>query len=187
MPLPSPPFIAIAFLLFEATISLTRRPLGDAKTKDAGTFQLIWIVITVAIVLGIVAGNLVPGARIPAAEAIYPYAFALFVAGMVLRAWSIRTLGRFFTVQVAIAGDHRLVDTGPYRLLRHPSYTGSLLMFVGYLLCYGNALTLAIVLLSVLAVFVRRIVVEEAALAGNFGDTWTAYAKRTWRLVPLVY
>src|SRR5436305_1220260 len=82
---------------------------GAAKTKDAGTFQLIWLVITLAIVAGIVAGNFVPRARIPATGAIYPYAFALFVLGMALRAWSIRTLGRFFTVQVAIAGDHRLI------------------------------------------------------------------------------
>jgi len=187
MPLPSPTVIAIAFLLFEATISLTRRPLPNAQGKDHGSFQLIWIVITLAIVLGVWAGIAVPAARLPHAEAIYPCGLALFGLGAVLRAWSIHVLGRFFTVQVAIASDHRLVEDGPYRLLRHPSYTGSLMMFVGYLLCHGNALTLAIVLASVLAVFVRRIHIEEAALAETFGDAWRAYAQRTWRLVPFVY
>ena len=187
MPLPSPNVIAVIFLAFEATISLTRRPLPNAQQKDRGTFQLIWVVITLAILIGIYAGIAVPAARLPAAEAIYPWGLALFVSGAVLRAWSIHVLGRFFTVQVAIASDHKLIEDGPYRLLRHPSYTGSLLMFVGYLLCYGNALTMAIVLLSVLVVFVRRIVVEEAALATTFGDAWRDYAKRTWRLLPLVY
>ena len=148
---------------------------------------MIWVGITAAIVIGLWAGYAVPSARFAFADAIYPYALGLFVLGAVLRVWSIRVLGRFFTVQVAIAGDHKLIEDGPYRLLRHPSYTGSLLMFVGYLLCFGNALTLAIVLATVLAVFVRRIVVEEAALAANFGEAWSAYAKRTWRLVPLVY
>lgn len=183
----TPDVLAVVFLAYEATISLTRRPLPGATTRDRGTFQLIWIGITAAIVAGLFAGAAVPAARLPHADTIYPYGLALFVAGAALRAWSIHVLGRFFTVQVAIASDHRLIESGPYRLLRHPSYTGSLLMFVGYLLCYGNALTLAIVLLTVVALFVRRIVVEEAALAGNFGDAWRAYAKRTWRLLPLLY
>lgn len=187
MPLPSPNLIALVFLAFEATISLTRRPIGDAQTKDRGTFQLIWIGITLAIVLGIWAGYAVPSARLPHAATIYPYGLAVFVIGAALRAWSIHVLGRFFTVQVAIAGDHKLIEDGPYKLLRHPSYTGSLLMFVGYLLCFGNTLTMAIVLLTVLVVFVRRIVVEEAALAATFGDAWVAYARRTWRLLPLIY
>ncbi len=187
MQLPSPNVIAIAFLAFEATISLTRRPLPNAEGKDRGTFQLIWIAITLAIMLGIYAGIAAPAARFPAAEAIYPYGFALFALGAGVRAWSIWTLGRFFTVQVAIASDHKLIENGPYRVLRHPSYTGSLMMFVGYLLCFGNALTMAIVLLVVIVVFTRRIHVEEIALADAFGDGWRAYAKRTWRLVPLIY
>ncbi|HTD29628.1 MAG TPA: isoprenylcysteine carboxylmethyltransferase family protein [Xanthomonadaceae bacterium] len=187
MDLRSPNVIAVIFLIFEATISLTRRPLPNAQGKDRGTFQLIWIVITLAIVLGIWAGVAVPRARLPEADALYPAGITLFVLGIIVRAWSIWTLGRFFTVQVAIASDHQLVKSGPYRVLRHPSYTGSLMMFVGYLLCYGNALTMAIVLVCVVAVFVRRIQVEEAALAGAFGEQWRDYAKRTWRLVPLVY
>jgi protein-S-isoprenylcysteine O-methyltransferase len=187
MHLPSPPVIALIFLAFEATISLTRKPMPGAQQKDRGTFQLIWIVLTIAIVAGIYAGQMVPAARFPHMETIYPIGLGLFVLGMALRAWSIWTLGKFFTVQVAIASDHKLVEDGPYRLLRHPSYTGSLLMFVGCFLCFENALTLAIVLGSVLAVFVRRIHVEEAALAEAFGDTWRDYAKRTWRLLPFVY
>ncbi|MBS0192699.1 MAG: isoprenylcysteine carboxylmethyltransferase family protein [Proteobacteria bacterium] len=187
MPLPSPNVIAVFFLIFEATISLTRRPLPGAQGKDRGSFQLIWIVISLAIVIGISVGLATPWAQLPHAATLYPLGLALFVLGTVLRAWSIHVLGRFFTVQVAIARDHRLIENGPYKLLRHPSYTGSLLMFVGYLLCNGNALTMAIVLLAVLAVFVRRIVVEEAALAENFGDAWRDYVKRTWRLLPFVY
>ncbi len=187
MPLPSPPLLALAFLAFEATISLTRTPMPGAQAKDRGTFQMIWIGITLAIVIGMYAGAAMPTARVPAADAIHPYALALFVLGAILRAWSIRTLGKFFTVQVAIASDHKLVEDGPYRVLRHPSYTGSLMMFLGWLLYDGNALLLGIVLVTVLALFVHRIRVEEAALAEAFGDAWREYAKRTWRLVPLVW
>ena len=187
MDLRSPNVIAVFFLAFEATISLTRRPLANAQTKDRGTFQLIWIAITLAIVIGIWAGIAVPGARLPATDALYPTGLAIFVLGVIVRAWSIWVLGRFFTVQVAIASDHQLIKAGPYRVIRHPSYTGSLMMFVGYLLCLGNALTMAIVLTAVLAVFIRRIRVEETALAEAFGEPWREYVKHTWRLVPLAY
>src|SRR5450432_401643 len=109
MDLRSPNVIAVFFLVFEATISLTRRPLANAQTKDRGTFQLIWIAITLAIVIGIWAGIAVPGARLPAADALYPIGLAIFVLGVIVRAWSIWVLGRFFTVQVAIASDHQLI------------------------------------------------------------------------------
>ena len=55
----------------------------------------------------------------------------LFVAGLILRWWAIIILGRFFTVDVTIEKDHELVERGPFRIVRHPSYTGVLLAFVG--------------------------------------------------------
>lgn len=179
--------IAVAFLVFEATISLTRKPLPGVQGKDRRTFELIWIGITLAILVGIGAGIAVPVAGLPRMEWLFPAGVGVFVLGMALRVWSIRTLGRFFTVQVAIAGDHRLIEAGPYRRLRHPSYTGSLLMFAGCFVCFGNALTLAIVLAVVIAVFARRIQVEEAALAETFGQEWIDYVRRSWRLFPGIY
>jgi len=187
MQLPSANLIGGVFGLSELAISLILRARGSAQRKDRGSLQLIWIVVMLSFAVGLWLSRAMPGARLPWRDQIYPIGFAVFVFGLLLRWWSIWTLGRFFTVQVAIASDHKLIEQGPYRLLRHPSYTGSLMMFVGYLLCFGNALTMAIVLIAVLAVFIRRILVEEAALAEAFGETWRAYCKRTWRLVPLVY
>jgi protein-S-isoprenylcysteine O-methyltransferase len=187
MDLPSPNVLGIVFGISETAISLLLRARGGMQRKDRGSLAAIWIVVGISIGAGIWAANAVPEARFPWRGAIYPYGFALFVLGIVVRWWSIWTLGRFFTVQVAIASDHTLIQHGPYRWLRHPSYTGSLMMFVGFALCVGNWLTMALILVPVLAVFAWRIHVEEAALAEAFGDAWRQHVKRTWRLLPFVY
>ncbi len=187
MNLPSPNVIAAVFGFSELAISLGLRARGNAQRKDRGSLTTIWIVVMLSVFAGIWLANAVPSAHLRWADRIYPVGFVVFVFGLLLRWWSIWTLGRFFTVQVAIANDHRLIEQGPYKLLRNPSYTGSLLMFVGFGLCIGNWLTLIVMLTPVVAVFGWRIHVEEAALSEAFGDAWHAYAKRTWRLVPLVY
>jgi protein-S-isoprenylcysteine O-methyltransferase len=112
---------------------------------------------------------------------------AAMLAGLVLRWWSIIHLGRFFTVDVAIASDHRVVDSGPYRLVRHPSYTGVLLVVAGIGVCFGNLVSLLVVLIPCLAVLMRRMRIEEAALVRGVGDSYRAYMARTKRLIPGVY
>jgi protein-S-isoprenylcysteine O-methyltransferase Ste14 len=101
--------------------------------------------------------------------------------------YAIWRLGRFFTVNVAIAADHQLIDSGPYRLVRHPSYTGALFAFFGIVLTMGNWLSLLVVMLPVFAVFVYRMNVEERALISGLGDSYRAYITRTKRLIPFVY
>ena len=96
-------------------------------------------------------------------------------------------LGRLFTFDVAIAEDHRVIDTGPYRYVRHPTYTGSLLSFVGLGLCGGNLLSLVVLLVPITAAFLRRVAIEEAALTAALGARYADYVARTKRLVPFVY
>jgi len=118
------------------------------------------------------------------------FAFAgvvLFVAGLLLRWWAIITLGRFFTVDVTIEKDHELVERGPFRVVRHPSYTGVLLAFVGFALTLGNWAAGLVILLPIGAAFVHRINVEENALSGALGTQYTYYMRRTKRLVPFIY
>ena len=121
-----------------------------------------------------------------------PMAFGLrvlgplfFAGGLALRQWSITVLGRFFTIDVAIHGEHRLIEDGPYRFLRHPSYTGFAMILLGLGLMIGKPL--AVVLLAPLPGLIRRIQVEENALRQAFGASFDAYAKRTWRLIPGVF
>jgi protein-S-isoprenylcysteine O-methyltransferase len=111
----------------------------------------------------------------------------LFAAGLIFRWWAIITLGRFFTVDVTIEKDHELVERGPFRMVRHPSYTGVLLAFVGFALTLRNWGAIIIVLVPIFVAFVRRMNVEEEALRGALGEKYVAYMGRTKRLVPGIY
>ena len=108
----------------------------------------------------------------------------LMVGGMVLRWTAIATLKKQFTVDVAIVEGHELVDTGVYRLVRHPSYLGSLITFLGLGMAWENWISLVVVLVLRISATTYRIAVEEKVLVGHFGDAYMAYRKRTKGLIP---
>jgi protein-S-isoprenylcysteine O-methyltransferase Ste14 len=149
--------------------------------------RVLWIVIAVSVTAGVFvaqnwrAGALANGRMFETAGAV------LFAAGLIFRWWAIVTLGRFFTVDVTIEKDHELVERGPFRYVRHPSYTGVLLAFVGWALTLGNWGAILVVLVPIFAAFVRRMNVEEEALCRALGDKYVTYMRKTKRLVPLVY
>jgi len=111
----------------------------------------------------------------------------LMVMGQLLRWWSMATLGRLFTVYVAIRDNHHVVDSGPYRYIRHPSYTAILLVHLGAALCLGNALSAVALLVPVSLALGNRMRVEEAALSEALGPAYREYMTRTKRLVPGLY
>src|SRR5207249_1027008 len=106
------------------------------------------------------------------------------LAGIAIRATAILTLQRFFTVRVMIQEGHQLVEHGVYSMVRHPSYSGALVSFVGLGLAFGNWLSLIVIAGAALAAFSYRIHVEEQALLAHFGDRYRQYAAHTRRLIP---
>lgn len=107
--------------------------------------------------------------------------------GLWLRVWAVRTLGRFFRRTVMVQGAHRVVQEGPYRFIRHPSYTGFLLSGIGIGLIFGNWLGLVVLFMIVFLAFLQRIAVEEGVMLRELGEPYQAYMKRTKRLVPFLY
>jgi protein-S-isoprenylcysteine O-methyltransferase Ste14 len=112
---------------------------------------------------------------------------AILVCGVALRAWAIVTLGRFFTYAVAVQEGQNVIESGPYRLVRHPSYTGLLIGLAGAGLALDNWLALAAIVLIPLAAILVRIGSEEATLNRELGEPYRAYSARTRRLVPGVW
>jgi protein-S-isoprenylcysteine O-methyltransferase len=126
-------------------------------------------------------------ARLAGSQALSLAGFGVAAGGVALRYWAIATLGHMFTSAVHLRPDHRLVEAGPFRWLRHPGYAGTLL-FIGGLACglENPALAGVLVALHGLA-YAYRIRVEEACLAAHFGEPYVRYAARTWHLVPFVW
>jgi protein-S-isoprenylcysteine O-methyltransferase Ste14 len=111
---------------------------------------------------------------------------ALFVVGSVLRVAAVFVLGRRFSGLVAIQEGHELVTGGLYRVIRHPSYLGLLLGLFGWALVFRSAIGVLVSLLF-LPPLVARMNSEEALLESEFGERYSDYRRRTWRLLPFLY
>jgi protein-S-isoprenylcysteine O-methyltransferase Ste14 len=110
----------------------------------------------------------------------------LYAAGGVLRLAPVFVLGRRFSGLVAIQPEHRLMTSGLYGVVRHPSYLGLFVLMLGWGLAFGSGVGVVIAVLS-LGVLLARIQAEERLLSETFGAEYDAYRARTWRLIPYVY
>jgi protein-S-isoprenylcysteine O-methyltransferase len=170
----------------EIILAITRRSGSSDKSRDRNSLRILWITIWIAITCSIFAAEVFRFASLPYRE-LYFAGLILFAVGIALRWWSIIHLGRFFTVDVSIAAQHKVIDSGPYRFVRHPSYTGALLAFVGFGLYLGNWISLLVLVVPIFAAFRWRIRVEEQALSETLGEDYRVYARRTKRLIPFFY
>jgi protein-S-isoprenylcysteine O-methyltransferase Ste14 len=112
---------------------------------------------------------------------------ALMLAGIVLRQWSIAVLGGYFSQSVGIQKGQKVVSGGPYRLIRHPSYTGALMIVTGVGLALRSLGALFVILILVGLAFGFRIRMEERVLVSELGDEYLQYSKRTKRLIPYIW
>jgi protein-S-isoprenylcysteine O-methyltransferase len=168
-------------------VFVQRSGASDQK-RDRKSVVLLYAGITVSLTLAFYLANTWQAAQIVPQRHIMTLAgVALMLGGTAFRWYSIAVLGRFFTRDVAIRPDHRIVRAGPYRFLRHPSYTGWLIAVTGIGGALNNWASLCALLVINFIVWRHRMNVEEAALTAVFGDAYLAYQKETSRLVPGVY
>jgi protein-S-isoprenylcysteine O-methyltransferase Ste14 len=111
----------------------------------------------------------------------------IILAGMVFRFMAILSLGKMFTVDVTIRDNHLIKKDGLYKTLRHPSYTGMILSFIGFGISLNNWISLIIIIVLVVPAMLYRIKIEEKLLIDHFGSDYVEYAKKTYRLVPWIY
>jgi protein-S-isoprenylcysteine O-methyltransferase len=179
--------IGPAWGLSELGLSLFKRSKAGATSRDRNSLSLIWLVNLAAVTAGVFLAFRAPAWRFPSWVPEQSMGGGLFVAGLILRWYAIIYLGRFFTVNVAIAEDHQVIQTGPYRWMRHPSYFGGMLMLLGFCIAMGNLASLLVMMVPCVWVMLWRIRIEEAALQAALGEPYAAYMRRTRRLIPLIY
>ena len=177
-------FVWIASEMFGAVLVPRLRGRGATRVRrDRGSGALI--ILTVFISIGLALSFGYAGVFVLPDWVFYPGIF-LMLLGVLVRQWAIAVLGRFFSLTVRVATDHRVVTRGPYRLVRHPSYTGVLITFIGLGLAV-QSLGGLLVLLGVFSLsYGYRIRVEEKTLLSELGPDYASYMRRTKRLVPFI-
>ena len=165
---------------------LTRRKGAGSSDSDAGSKWILISSIWLGIVVGFVLAVLVPSAALREhRHLLLAIGIVVALVGLGLRWYSICFLGQSFTCEVATRPGQEVIDRGPYRWIRHPSYTGGLLTVLGLLLCLTNPLAFLGLLVAV-AGYAYRIRVEEGVLAVQLGEPYRLYIRRTKRLIPFV-
>jgi protein-S-isoprenylcysteine O-methyltransferase Ste14 len=96
-------------------------------------------------------------------------------------------LGKNFTATVKITKEHELIKTGPYKVIRHPSYLGALIAIIGCPVFLNNTYTIFISCIAMMIAYYFRINVEEKTLSNHFGEFYEDYKKTTYRLLPLIW
>jgi len=162
---------------------------GKGKTtSDKGTRYFNFIAITAGIIAAAILNGVqvfvFPGGKTPA---IFFIGIAIMLLGMVLRYWAVVTLGAYFRTTIETDQDQKVVSSGPYRLIRHPSYCGWLLVCLGYGIAMQNWLSLLVAVLLPLGALVYRIQVEEQVLVSSLGLAYIEYQKKTKKLIPWIW
>ncbi len=177
----------LVWLVPEAIRSRSRRPGPEAKAEDRLSGPALtlssWVSVTLATFVAFWRRDFaIPWHR----TGLFVAGILLMLAGVAFRWYAIRVLGKYFSVLVAVQPGQTVVEAGPYRWLRHPSYSGAFLTLFGLGLVYGNWLSvLALMLLPGIG-YAYRIAVEEKMLLGELGDPYRQYMKRTKRIIPFV-
>jgi protein-S-isoprenylcysteine O-methyltransferase Ste14 len=154
-----------------------------ASSDDRGTTRGIVRAFGLAATLTPILRRL-PGPRLPHAAA--PAGLAMQAFGLSLRAWSMHTLRGSYSRTLATRGQQRVVDTGPYRLIRHPGYAGSLLAWLGFALTSSSIPAVGLVAGLLGRAYRDRITAEEILLLDELAP-YAAYVHRTKKLVPFIW
>jgi len=156
--------------------------------QDKGSLLVLLTLQWIGLALNFLFAWLLPAAAIPWQPASFYFAGEVAILlGVALRWISIRVLGASFTRDVAVSPDQPVVQHGPYRLIRHPAYTGTLLTMLGVGLVVTNWASLTVLLLCVFLGHLYRVRIEEQALVRTIGQPYVEYMRRTKRFIPWVF
>ena len=180
---------AVVWIAVEAYLILRDRVGGKGTTTlDRRTRNYNTISLALALCLSPLICSF-PALRFAGFQAPIAFWAGIFTmcSGFLLRHWSILILGKYFRTTVELARDHKVVQTGPFRYIRHPSYSGMILFCVGYGLVAQNWLSLIAAVLFPTVSLLYQIKIEETALVQGIGAEYKDYQKKTKKLIPMLW
>ncbi len=176
--------ILAIFAVLEQRVRLRSWRNASGSREDGGSLWVVIVCVAAGIGGGFLLASDVQAAAIPGRWPVFVVGLILMCAGIALRQWAIVLLGQFFTVDVRVHHDQPVIERGPYRWVRHPSYTGMLLTLAGIGLALGNWAALAMLIVVPTAGLVVRIRSEERALLEGIGEPYRRFAATRSRLIP---
>jgi protein-S-isoprenylcysteine O-methyltransferase len=181
--------VAVSYLygFFEVYMNFRQRGKSSVKISgDKGSLRVLYSLITIGYALSFSIGATKIG-RIYYWNTFFVIGMALVVMGLMIRIHSILTLKQFFTYSVGKVENQRIIETGLYKIIRHPGYLGQLLIFAGISISLSNWLSVLLMMIPVTIGYIYRIKVEESFMIEQMGESYLNYQKRTKRIIPRIY
>jgi protein-S-isoprenylcysteine O-methyltransferase Ste14 len=181
--------IAFSILYGFFEIFMNRKQTDKRKISDSGDKGSIWILIisiSVGYWLSFIIGATTIG-RLHHWNTFFIIGSVFALTGLIIRVTSIIKLRQQFTYTVTKIENHELIETGLFKIIRHPGYLGQLIIFLGISVCLSNWLSVLLMIIPVLSGYIYRINVEESFMAEHLGQKYLDYRKRTKRLIPVIY
>ncbi|HLW54080.1 MAG TPA: isoprenylcysteine carboxylmethyltransferase family protein [Candidatus Angelobacter sp.] len=183
------PYALVFWVVFVGVFApegvLTART-SQSRKQDAGSLQLVLGAQFLAMFAAFSLAFTVRSTSLQRPLLCFWIGLVVMVAGSALRHHCFRMLGSSFTTAVVVVADQAIIQRGAYRWIRHPSYTGGMLIFAGIGLALGNWVSLLVLAVIVPASYMYRVVIEERALLETLGEPYRDYMRRTRRFVPLL-
>lgn len=182
----------VVFLACICTVLFSTQPrfsISESKAKFSSDRNTVWLILGVSCI-GQIA-SLMEWAYIKEgipAFSMWTYVGAvMLVGGTAFRVYAINVLGKYFSTTVQIKNEHRIITAGPYKILRHPSYSGAYIAMLGCAVFLESITGLLIFGIGMLFVYHLRIKTEEQTLIQNFKEDYLNYSKQTWKMFPMVW
>jgi protein-S-isoprenylcysteine O-methyltransferase Ste14 len=178
---------SIPYGLFEIFMSRQQKDKREiSKSGDKGSIWLLTISISIGYWLSFIIAATKIG-RIYHWNTFFVIGSILALTGLIIRVTSILQLKQQFTYTVTKIENHELIETGLYKIIRHPGYLGQLIIFLGISTCLSNWLSILLMIIPVFLGYLNRINVEEKFMVEQMGQKYLDYQKRTKRLIPTIY
>lgn len=175
---------SICMWLTQPPVSM--KETSDKKSSDRFSVVLILLMSLVSVVVPVVDWAYFSGHS--SSVTLFTFlGILMIVTGISFRAWAVNSLGKYFTATVQIKEDHQLVKTGPYRIVRHPSYTGAFLAIIAGGVILESLAGFIISCTAMIIAYYVRIGIEEKELVARFGNDYLAYKKDTKMIIPYVF
>jgi protein-S-isoprenylcysteine O-methyltransferase Ste14 len=167
------------------TVIIPRIRRGGNVIKRRDRFSGLYIFFTVF--LAIIISFYFAGASITMLpDWVFSLGIFLIILGIIIRQWSMIILGKYFSAVIGTQEGQKVIEKGPYKHIRHPSYTGALIIFIGLGLSLQSLAAVLMLILLFIVAYGYRIHVEEKTLITELGEPYIEYKKRTKKLIPYI-